>query len=165
MEKHVDLEIQYEEIKANKLKQVERILNILKLKIEAKELLNEVEKLPIPKKGHDEKTQYWENHITDGGCYTYNKTIPDKIEEIEIEFGNWIEELGYVKHEYLFVISCNNSGSTLLYKILNTSPNGSALKDKNGIIEGFQLPECGNKYGTFPNEKELGIFSINSEKI
>jgi hypothetical protein len=164
--KYINLQIRYEDIVKDKIKEANKILKKIKINVNAQTVVEVVDRIK-PEDRHNKVTQLWPNHITNGDIYTYFDDLnKNQIENIQILFGEWIEKCGYSNHEHIFIAAPNSSGSSLLYSVLSTSPNVSTITQSkiNRIAEGFSQGIVDGSIAPIPTKKEKGIFSKGCEK-
>lgn len=161
---YVNMEIRYEDIVYQPVSLVEKILRAIGSEKDPVDVEKQVANLPLPQH-HDILTQLWHNHRTNGKVNSYMETFNgNTVSEIEKTHREFILATGYLPHEHLFVCCPNNSGSTILYMLLRTSPGASCLQNDAGIIEGHMVDGI-DKFMPVPDKIERGLFSVNSAKF
>ena len=76
---HSSLEISYPNIINDTIKTIESIALTLMTHVDPKTIKDLVDNMKPPLTGVDPDTQLWHNHITDGGCKTYQNILSDNV--------------------------------------------------------------------------------------
>jgi hypothetical protein len=161
---YIGMEVRYEDVVTQPILTIDKILKTIGSKCRAIDIEKKVSSLTLPK-NHDLLTQLWHNHKTNGKLNSYMETLSGStVCEIEKRHAKFIEDTGYDLHDHLFICCPNNSGSTILYMLLNSSYNSSCLENEHGIIEGHKVKSI-EHYMPVPKNDEIGLFSKNHTKF
>lgn len=89
------LRMAYEDMMADKVAATARVLRVLGLDADARDVHRRVEGLRIPDEGHDPETQLHAGHVTSGVPWDWRPLSARAVRAIEGAFGAWLARNGY----------------------------------------------------------------------